>query len=76
MLKIREAVIVEGRYDKIKLSSIVDAPIIETNGFRVFSRVRACRRLLAPVDRGADRSEQGTQVVLFDGFLAVPIGLV
>ncbi|EKC47753.1 hypothetical protein OBE_15539, partial [human gut metagenome] len=25
MLKIREAVIVEGRYDKIKLSSIVDA---------------------------------------------------
>lgn len=30
MLKIREAVIVEGRYDKIKLSSIVDAPIIET----------------------------------------------
>ena len=40
MLKIREAVIVEGRYDKIKLSSIVDAPIIETNGFRVFSRQR------------------------------------
>lgn len=37
MLKIKEAVIVEGRYDKIKLSSIVDAPIIETNGFRVFS---------------------------------------
>ena len=37
MLRIKEAVIVEGRYDKIKLSSIVDAPIIETNGFRVFS---------------------------------------
>lgn len=37
MIKIREAIIVEGRYDKIKLSSIVDAPIIETNGFRVFS---------------------------------------
>ena len=37
MLKIREAVIVEGRYDKIKLSSIIDAPMIETNGFRVFS---------------------------------------
>ena len=30
MLKIREAVIVEGRYDKIKLSSIVDAPITRT----------------------------------------------
>ena len=37
MLKIKEAVIVEGRYDKIKLTSLIDAPIIETNGFRVFS---------------------------------------
>ena len=37
MIKIKEAVIVEGRYDKIKLSSLVDAPIIETNGFRIFS---------------------------------------
>lgn len=37
MLKIKEAIVVEGRYDKIKLGSIVDAPIIETNGFRVFS---------------------------------------
>lgn len=37
MLKIKEAVIVEGRYDKIKLSALIDAPIIETNGFRVFS---------------------------------------
>ena len=37
MIKIKEAIIVEGRYDKIKLSSIVDAPIIETNGFRIFS---------------------------------------
>ena len=37
MLKIREAIIVVGRYDKIKLMNLVDAPIIETNGFRVFS---------------------------------------
>ena len=37
MIKLKEAVIVEGRYDKIKLSSLIDAPIIETNGFRVFS---------------------------------------
>lgn len=36
MIKIRQAVIVEGRYDKIKLSSLIDASIIETNGFRVF----------------------------------------
>ena len=37
MIKLKEAVIVEGRYDKIKLSGIIDAPIIQTNGFRVFS---------------------------------------
>lgn len=36
MLKIKEAVIVEGRYDKIKLSNLIDALIIETNGFSVY----------------------------------------
>ena len=36
MIKIKEAVIVEGKYDKIKLSSIVDAPIIQTDGFGIF----------------------------------------
>lgn len=36
MISVKEAIIVEGRYDKIKLSSIVDTPIIETGGFRIF----------------------------------------
>lgn len=36
MLKISEAVIVEGRYDKIKLSNILDTLIIETNGFGIY----------------------------------------
>lgn len=36
MIKIKEAIIVEGKYDKMKLKSLVDAPIIVTNGFRVF----------------------------------------
>lgn len=35
-LKISQAVIVEGKYDKIKLSNIIDAFIIETNGFSIF----------------------------------------
>ncbi|WP_040196451.1 toprim domain-containing protein [Candidatus Soleaferrea massiliensis] len=35
-IHVRQAVIVEGRYDKIKLSSILDATIIETHGFRIF----------------------------------------
>ena len=36
MIKINEAIIVEGKYDTIKLSSIVDAVIIITNGFGIF----------------------------------------
>ncbi len=36
MLKIREAIVVEGRYDKNTLSQIVDAPIFETHGFGIF----------------------------------------
>lgn len=36
MIKIKEAVIVEGKYDKIKLATILDAPIVTTDGFRIF----------------------------------------
>ena len=36
MIKIKEAVIVEGKYDKIKLSNILDTVIIETDGFAIF----------------------------------------
>lgn len=36
MIKLKQAVVVEGKYDKIKLSLIVDAPIIVTNGFSIF----------------------------------------
>ncbi len=36
MVKILEAIVVEGRYDKNTLSQIVDAPILETSGFGIF----------------------------------------
>ena len=36
MVKIKEAIVVEGRYDKNTLSQIVDATIFETNGFGIF----------------------------------------
>ena len=36
MLKINGCVVVEGKYDKIKLSRIIDCPIITTDGFSVF----------------------------------------
>lgn len=36
MVKVKEAIVVEGRYDKNTLSQILDAPILETSGFGIF----------------------------------------
>ena len=36
LLRTEQAVIVEGKYDKIKLESIIDATIIVTNGYGIF----------------------------------------
>ncbi len=36
MIKLDIIIIVEGKHDYIKISSIIDAPIIATNGFRIF----------------------------------------
>ena len=35
MVKIQEAIVVEGKYDKNTLSQIVDAPIFQTDGFHI-----------------------------------------
>lgn len=37
MIRIREAIVVEGRYDKNTLRQLVDAPIFETSGFGVMN---------------------------------------
>ena len=59
MIKIREAIVVEGRYDKNTLSQIVDAPILETSGFGImkdkvqlafFRKVAASRGLIVFTD--------------------------
>ncbi len=36
MIKLDGVVVTEGKYDKIKLSGIIDAPIITTDGFSLF----------------------------------------
>jgi len=46
--KIREVIVVEGRYDKNTLRQVVDATIVETNGFGVFNdkdKIALLRRL-------------------------------
>ncbi len=40
MVSIREAIVVEGRYDKNTLSQIVDAPIFQTDGFQIMNDPR------------------------------------
>lgn len=45
MIKLREAVVVEGKYDKITLGNIIDATIIQTNGFGIFKDKEKCALL-------------------------------
>ncbi len=49
MIKIKEAIICEGKYDKIRLSGIFDTVIITTDGFRIFKdpEKKALIKLLA-----------------------------
>lgn len=42
MIKLHSAVIVEGKYDKIRLENIIDATIITTNGFGIFKDKEKC----------------------------------
>lgn len=49
LIKLNQAVIVEGKYDKITLENVIDATIIATNGFSIFKDSEKCSliRLLA-----------------------------
>ncbi len=50
MIRVREAIVVEGKYDKIRLESVVDGLIIETHGFGIFQdkeQMAFLRRLAA-----------------------------
>ena len=50
MISIRQAVIVEGKYDKIRLSSLLDTLILTTDGFSIFhdkEKMELIRRIAA-----------------------------
>lgn len=49
--KIKEAIVVEGRYDKNTLSQVVDALIVETDGFGIFNDKTALKMLRMLADR-------------------------
>lgn len=47
---VREAIVVEGKHDAVRLRSVVDATIVETDGFRLFhnpQKMQLLRRLAA-----------------------------
>lgn len=45
MIKIKEIIIVEGNYDKSKLSSLVDATIVVTDGFMIYKDKKKCNMI-------------------------------
>lgn len=50
MLKIKEAIVVEGVYDENKIKQLVDATVITTNGFRIYKdkkKIELIRRFAA-----------------------------
>lgn len=50
MVKLKEAVVVEGKYDAIRLKSVVDATVVTTDGFGIFRQpetMELLRRLAA-----------------------------
>lgn len=51
MIHLRQAVVVEGKYDKMRLSALVDGPILVTMAFE-FSKTANKRRSFAVLPQG------------------------
>ncbi|MDR0914071.1 MAG: DUF4093 domain-containing protein [Oscillospiraceae bacterium] len=51
MYKIKETIIVEGKYDKIKLQTFLDANIIAVNGYRIFKEKQLQQMLRKLADK-------------------------
>ena len=63
MMRIQEAIVVEGRYDKNTLSQLVDTLILETSGFGIFKNEEQMALLRRVAETAGDLSvmvQQGT----------------
>ena len=56
MVKLKQAIVVEGRYDVNTLRQLVDAPIFETRGFGIMNDRERLGRFCAPPPAGAASS--------------------
>ena len=77
MRRVREVIVVEGRYDKNALKQVVDAAVVETGGFGVFKdreKLALLRRLAA--ERGlillTDSAGAGFVVAFAGSIIAMP----
>ncbi len=50
MLRIKETIVVEGKFDKERLKSITDAPVIVTGGFSLYKNKKILRAILAAAE--------------------------
>ena len=68
-LHIEKLIIVEGRYDKIRLENIVDAPVIAVNGFKVYKDKKLRETLKSLSKNGAiiltDSDRAGYKIRVF-----------
>ncbi len=51
MIHVKQAIVVEGRYDKNALKQLVDAPVFETNGFGVMHNKQLLQLLRAVAEK-------------------------
>ena len=62
--RIKEVIVVEGRYDRNAIAQVVDATVVETGGFSVFNNREklAFLRRLAVMEVELQREDQGFTV--------------
>ena len=73
--RVRQVIVVEGRYDKNALSQVVDAVIVETGGFSVFhdrEKLAYLRRLAAARGVILMTDPDGAGVVIRNNLKGVP----
>ena len=72
MIKLNQAVIVEGKYDKIKLSSLLDAVIITTDGFGIY-KDKEKTELLFISNEGSVAQKQSLRFHYIESLFEIPL---
>ena len=83
MIKLREAILVEGRYDVNTVRQVVDTVVLETGGFRIFNnkeqlkvirRIAETRGLIVLTDSDGAGADNVTVKAIFEKKSSVSSG--